>query len=454
MATDNRNNRNTRVRRTSKTTATGKQVTLNQRAADKPTSGRSSKKKAGVPVGKIILGILSLILIIAIIFFGFTAFQYVKGLLQGDNNTPTNPSATTVTERRDVAYYVFGLMGAEKENGTTGTTAMLSLVCYDKLNKTLNVLQFPASTYLGDPEHWKVNTIGNVWSNPMPLNWCETCRREVFESEIEDGKHNANTPDGKFCGTKITEKTGSAENSLLSVFNLQYSITIDNYYLLPQEALVKLVDLVGGVDIDLPESTELADTYYEAGVQTIDGEGALEYVLGESSGVAGQVENLVRQRQVFVALFARLFASSKEVLDDDILYPLMKGSTPIRTRREKTIAEDIEQMIALVQDLAQVDGEQIHVYVLPGQVASLEGSTYYSVHKSSLVTLLNGAFNPHDAPIAEENLRMREIANTEEDKLYEDTFANLLIDQTGALTEDSEEVSEEADDADDDTDYE
>ena len=440
MATDNRNNRNTRVRRTS-----GKQVTLNQRAADKPTTRRSSKKKSGVPVGKIILGVLSLILIVAIVIFIVTVVAYGKSLFQGDDTAQSKPSTASVAERRDVAYYVFGLMGAEKENGTTGTTAMLSLVCYDKLNKTLNVLQIPASTYLGDPEHWSVNTIGNAWSNPKPLKWCETCRREVFESEIEDGKHNANTSNGTHCGTKITEKAGSNEKSLLSVFSHQYSITIDIYYLLPQEALVKLVDLVGGIDIDLPEDMELADTYYDAGIQTIDGEGALEYVLGESGGIAVQVDNLVRQRQVFVALFARLFASSKEVLDDDILYPLMKGSTPIRTRREKTIAEDIESMINLVQELAKIDGNQIHVYVLPGQIASLEGGSYYSVHKNSLVTLLNGAFNPHDAPIAEENLRMREIANTEADQLYEDTFANLLVDQTGAIAEESEEASEEDD---------
>ena len=447
MATDNRNKRNTRVRRTTKSASGGKQVTLNQRAADNPASRRSSKKKSGVPVGKIVLGVLSLILIVAIIFFGFTAFEYVKGLMKGDNQKPSDAGTTTVTERRDVAYYVFGLMGAEKEDGTSGTTAMLSLVCYDKVNKALNVLQFPASTYLGDPEHWSVNTIGNVWSNPKPLKWCETCRREVFESEIEDGKHNANTANGTHCGTKITQKAGSNEKSLLSVFTHQYSISIDNYYLMPQAAFVKLIDLVGGVDIDLPESMELADTYYESGKQTVDGEGALEYVLEKGSGVAAQVDNLVRQRQVFVALFARLFATDKQTLDDEILYPLMKGSTPIRTHRDLNhpSADVINQMIDLVQDLAKIDGNNIHVYVLPGQVASLEGNSYYSVHKSSLVTLLNGAFNPHDAPIAEENLRMREIANTQEDKLYEDTFANLLVDQTGAITEDSEEPSEEAD---------
>ena len=445
MAHDNRNNRNTRVKKTYKSSSTGKQVTLTQRAADKPASGRSSRKKSGVPVGKIILGVLSLILIAAIVIFIVTVVAYGKSLFQGDDSTKTKPSASTVAERRDVAYYVFGLMGAEKENGTTGTTAMLSLVCYDKLNKTLNVLQFPASTYLGDPEHWSVNTIGNAWSNPKPLKWCETCRREVFESEIKDGKHDANTSGGGYCGAKITQKAGSNEKSLLSVFSHQYSISINNYYLLPQEAFVKLVDLVGGVDVDLPESMELADTYYESGKQTIDGEGALEFVLGESGGISAQVDNLVRQRQVFVALFARLFASDKETLDDDILYPLMKGSTPIRTNREKTIAEDIESMIVLVQELAQIDGNQIHVYVLPGQIASLEGSSYYSVHKSSLVTLLNESFNPHDAPIAEENLRMREIADTEPDELYEDTFANLLVDQTGALTEESEESVEEAD---------
>ncbi|MBR3289915.1 MAG: LCP family protein [Clostridia bacterium] len=456
MAKDNRKNKNIRIKKTAKTSATGKQVTLTQRAADRPSTTRTPKKKSGAPWGKIILGVLSLILVIAILVFVFTAIEYGKSLIHGDETSQDSAAVLPDKERKDVAYYVFGLMGAEKEDGTTGTTAMLSLVCYDKVNKTINVMQIPASTYLGDKDRWTVNTIGNVWSNPMPLNWCETCRKHVYESEIKDGKHDANTPNGKYCGTKITQKKGSNVDSLLSVFTHQYSITVDNYYLLPQEAFVKLVDLVGGVDIDLAESMTLADTDYDAGVQTVDGEGALEYVLGES-GIQSQVSNLVTQRQVFTALFARLFAADKETLDDEILYPLMKGSTPIRTRRENTIAEDIELMIKLVQELAQVDGKNIHVYVLPGQVASLEGDSFYSVHKSALVKLLNDSFNPHDAPIAEENLRMREIANTQEDNLYADTFEKLLVQQTGALTEDSEEseeVSEETDEDDEAYDYE
>ena len=443
MANDNRQKKNIRIKKSGRTGTGGKQVTLGQRAADRPTSGKS-RKKSGVPVGKIILGILSLILVIAIVVFIFTAVEYGKSLIRSDEGDQQGTGTPLpASERKDVAYYVFGLMGEEQEDGTTGAMAMLSLVCYDKLNKTINIMQMPASTYLGDKERWSVNTLGNVWSHPTPLKWCETCRRAVYESEIKDGKHDANTEDGTYCGTKITEKTGSAVNSLLSVFTHQYSITVDNYYLLPQAAFVKLVDLVGGIDIELSESMTLADTYYESGVQTVDGEGALEYALGEASGVDGQVKNLVQQRQVFVALFARLFATDKETLDDEILYPLMKGSTPIRTRRDNTIAEDINLMIGLVQELAKVDGDKIHVFMLPGQKASLEGNNYYSVHKSSLVKLLNDSFNPYDAPIAEENLRMTEIANTQEDQLYEDTFANLLIDQTGAITEDSEEASED-----------
>ena len=453
MAKDNRN-KNTRVRRNAKNTA-GKQVTLSQRAADSPTSG-ASKKKSGVPVGKIVLGVLSVILVIVILIFGFTAVEYIKNLLHGNDTTPVDPTKASVNEREEVAYYLFGLQGAKKDDGTTGTLAMLSLVCYDKVNKTVNVLQIPASTYLGDPDHWIVNTIGNVWSNPSPLKWCDVCRRQVNDSEIKDGKHDANTSDGSYCGAEITTKKGSDEKSLLSVFSLQYSITVDNFYLMPQEAFVKLIDLVGGVDVNLPEEMELANTYYESGIQTIDGEGALEFVLGDSSGMAAQVDNLVRQRQVFVALFARLFAADKDALYDDIIYPLMKGSTPIRTHSDinNTSKEVIEQMVNLVRNLSQISGEKIHVYMLPGQVASLEGGTYYSVHKSSLVKLLNDAFNPHDPPISEEHLRMREIANTEADNLHEDTFENLLVPQTGELTEESEDVSEEADeDGDDDDDY-
>ncbi|MBP5303948.1 MAG: LCP family protein, partial [Clostridia bacterium] len=392
-----------------------------------------SKKKNGIRIGKLIVTILALLLILSVIVFSILFVNFVKKLYNNEEgNTVSTPAETK--ERDNVAYYVLGLMGKTNEDkGTTGTTQMISLVCYDKHAKTIDVLQIPSSTYLGDTERWKVNTIGGVWSNPKPLLWCETCRRQVFESEIKDKKHNVTLEDGTPCNTKITQKKGSAVQSLLEVFNYQYTIPIDNYYIMPQEAFVKLVDLVGGVEIKLESSQKLGSISYDSGLQTIDGEGALEYVLGDYESINGQVKNLVHQRQVYVALFERLFTCDEQVLDDDVIYPLMKSSTPIRTKRDQEISDDINDMIKLLKELNKVERNNIHMYMLPGEGATYNGKRFYSVHKDELCKLLNEHFNPYDTTISEEFLRMTELANTTEAELYEDSFDKLLVEQKGKI---------------------
>ncbi len=402
------------------------------------TPARRKKKKNGAPVGKIILVVLFLLFVAALVWFGITAYKYVKTYFSGDNSQ--TPGAIVAAKENDnVAYYLLGMLGKEKENGTTGRMQMVSVVCYDKKSKTVNVMQVPTGTYLGDSEHFAVKTVGGVWSTPKPLNWCETCRKQVFEAEITDGKHNVTLSNGKVCNTKITQKKGSAVNNLLEVFTSQYTLPIDNYYIFPQEAFVKLVDLVGGVDINLPEAMTLGDITYDGGIQTVDGEGALEFALGDWESVNGELKNLTRQRQVYVALFERLMTTDAKKLDEDVLFPLMKGSTPIRTKRDNSIEEDIELMEKLVADLNKIDRSKISISILPGEVASLEGGNFYSVHKDELCTLINDSFNPYGTPLTEEYLKMTEIANTEKSNLQTKTFDKLLVKQTGIIEQEDEE---------------
>lgn len=403
------------------------------------TAPKTKRRKKGLRIGRLIVVILALCLIVAVVICLFVGIKYVKNLYSEDSGKESSVSSSE-KERSDVAYYVFGMMGETNETtGKTGTSAMLSLVCYDKQAKTINVLQIPPETFLGDKDRWKVNTIGNVWTNPKELKWCENCRRQVFDAEIKDGKHAATLDDGTTCDTKITSKTGSAVQSLMEVFSYQYTIAVDNFFIMPQEAFVKLVDLVGGVDIKLSESQTLGDIDYESGVQTIDGAGALEYVLGEGDSINEHLENYVHQRQVYVALFERLFTMEEEKLNDDVIYPLMKSSTPIRTKRVKEIGEDIDDIVSLLKKMNNVERNNIHVMLLPGERTTYNGKGFYSVHKTELCKLLNSKFNPYDTAVEEQFLRMTELANSGECNIQEQSFDKLLVKQSGFIELEEEE---------------
>ena len=399
----------------------------------KKAPSRKKKKKSDVPVGKIILTILALLFLAALIVAIVLGIRLAKSFLTGSNQTPTG-AVVSNTGNGNVGYYLVGVMGEkDKETGKTGRTEMLSLVYLNKETKVVNIMQIPTRMYLGDDDLFAAKCIGDVWSNPKSLNWCETCRKSVDAKDIKDGKHNVKLNNGKTCNTKITKKTGSSERDLLKVFSELYTINIDNYYLMSQESFVKLVDLAGGINLKLESDMTLGEITYEAGVRKVDGEGALEYALGDWESINGELKNLVHQRQVIAALLEKMMTSDESKLYDNLL-ALMKGSTPIRTIRNNASSDtegDTQRMVDLLKELNKIDRSKISFCILPGEEATKEDTVYYSVHKKELADLINKSFSkPGDPPLSAEYLRMKEITTpTEKSDLKTATFDKLLVKQ-------------------------
>lgn len=376
----------------------------------KPKTSTAKKRKSKNKAGKILTITMAVFLVLLIIF----GIVLVKALTAAPAKKDTSESTvnvydtTPVALQGKVAYYAIGLLGAEQ----TGPTEMLALVCHDKGAKTLNVLEVPQDTYLGDNELWAVKKAGYVWGNPAPLDWCEFEGKRIYKVEIQDHVN---------AGHTVSKRTGSSSYNLISVFNEQYALPVDAYFLLPQEAFVKLVDLLGGLDVDLESPMTVGGISYGKGVKTLDGAAALHYVLTREKGVAGDINRIVRQRKVFLALFQRLQAQKEEQLEDDSLLPVMNGSTPIKTNMSNN------DMVKLVRSLSGIQPAQITTRLLPGEVSD----TYFSVHRSELVTMLNEAFNPYDNPITEADLQVNELAKGGKSNVQLQTMSEIAVPQTG-----------------------
>ena len=393
---------------------------------------RSRKKK--MPVGKIVLlSLLSVLILVSLIFIVVLA-KYLWDTLKPSAGKPdvsvTSHDTTPESDRDKVAYYVLGLLGAEEGDATE----MLSLVCHDKQKNTVQILQLPQDTYLDAPDHWAVNKVGEVWSNPKPLTFCEagSCGCRVFEPEIKDGKHTV-------CGTPLTEKAGSATGNVVDIFDSLLSMPVDGYFLLQQGSFVQLVDAVDGVDVQLVEKLKVDDVEYAAGVQTLDGKAALQYINTRKSGVEGDVERLVRQRGVFVSLFQRLFAASDEALTDDIIGPVMYEKYPIRVPSQYRTAT----IVPLLRELSKVPFANMTAYILPGGVAKSDGVSYYAPLRAQTIELLNRAFNPYGEPITEGSVLIVELNGTKEGELYEQTLSDLVVEQSGAAAPDESSAAAE-----------
>ncbi len=408
----------------------------NGAAAQKKPAGTRKKNTRGRKVVIILLVVLIVISLLFIFFTGRYLYLQIASPKESASDTPLSSYDTTPeTDVDKVAYFAFGLMGAT----ATDPTELLSLVCYDKQAKTIRILEIPMDTYLGDSDLFAVKKTSEVWGNPKPVIWCEYEAKRVYSDEVADGKHT-------YCGHEVTEKAGSASGGLISIFNEQYAMPVDNFFLLPQEALVKLVDLVDGVDVQIDSKQKLGGITYEPGVQTLGGQAALEYVLQKDKGVGGDIDRLLRQRRVMLALFQRLSAREVKDLKDNIIGPLMNGSTPIRSNSGtaamrsmliKPSNKEMDEMTlslalsTMLHDMGQVQLADITACVIPGEAASANSVAYYSVHRAELATLLNSSFNPYGIAVTEANLQVTELTAGGASDTHSQAMSEIAVPQSG-----------------------
>lgn len=410
------------------------QVNIADKAARKPrTSPRGGKrtqsKKTRTVIISILVGVIVLMLaflIVGGIMVYQAAFSPKKKVAAIDDMT--SHIKTPAGYRDKMAYYILGLLGEEPDN----PTEMLSILCIDKQKRTINILQVPQDTYLGDSDRWAVRRAADVFGNPKPLDWCISCRKPVEKSEIKDGKHTV-------CNATITQKEGSSSQDLCGVFNHVLGLPVDGYFLFPQQGLVKLVNLLGGVDVELESAISVNDIDYKKGVQTLDGDAALYYALNRKSGITGDIDRMVRQRKVFLALFQRLARQSKDNLTNNLIVPLMNGSTPIRSDFDRL------EIVELLTEIKDIKPSSMTAYILPGRTGKAGGKTYYAAHKTSLLQLLNGSFNPYGDKITEAAMpALQELGSGAAMDLRKQVLSEISVEQDGAAPTTTQSTTKKA----------
>lgn len=406
---------------------------------------KKSKKKKKVATGTVIIRVLVAVLVtLSLLFVAVMVYGVVSSFSSdGEKHDVQLYSYDTTPEAqaKTVSYFLVGLCGEDESTAMD----MLTLICYDKKEKNVRLLQVPTDTYIGKTGDFTVSRIGNVWNNPTPLTWCETCRGRVYEPEQKDGKHTV-------CGTALTEKTGSAVESLLAVFNDQFSMPVDNYFILSPDTLIEMVDLVGGIDVELEAAIKVGEVNYPAGKQILDGKAALYYVSEYSFNdtPAKDLERLPRQRKVWTALLQRMSAMDENELLKDVIRPIMAGASPLRTN---TDAASVAKMMAgihsgstenmtyaealtkLLKSFKKIDLNNATFYILPGNVAKQGSANYFGINKANAVKLLQEKFNPYGIEMKEEHLQINEIATaSDETDTKEQTMQQIAVEQSVATT--------------------
>ncbi len=393
-----------------------RQVSLSGAAAGKkkqpPKKSRGNKKRLWfilIPV------VLVVALIIALLARGCGS--------DGPSLTARETIQYTVTPddlAGEVSYFALGVLGDK----STDRMDMVAVMCYDRKAKEITVMQMPVATYLGEDGSFAASVLGDVWGNPKPLIWCDTCRGKVAADAIDGENH-------KVCGSKLTARTGSSFTDLARVFNTQYGLPIDNYLVIPRDGLAKLIDAVGGVDMSLAAKTSIDGIDYEKGVRTLPGKAAVYYAIQHNykDTPASDTERMLRQRELFASLLDRL---SEKTLKDlyntdpalkDVLSNVMLGADPIRydsssfgkarlidvSENKAENTKSIEAMAKFLYEISRVDLENITFCTLPGTAQKRGTGTVFSVNKAQTITLLNEHLNPYDLTLDDTTVAVTEL---------------------------------------------
>ncbi len=288
-------------------------------------------------------------------------------------STPSGPvesveSDVQKSEHADVTYFL--IVGTDESQALTD---IMMVACFDHGRNTINIMQLPRDTFIG--------------------------------SDVATGKLNAVYGQAKKGQSRI--------NALIKRINSHLGLPIDHYCILSLSAFRKVVDAVGGVDIYLKNQLYVNDSgskehyYIGPGMTHLNGQQAEGFVRNRSgAGYAkGDMARVEAQRDFYAAFFKKVTKMS------------MGQMMSIATNCYDKVKTDltIGQMLGYVQQVKEVTMEEIRIMAVPGQSGTYKvpGSSvkrsYYSVHKSDYIDMLNTYFYPYGGGVSPSDLKVTEL---------------------------------------------
>lgn len=181
-----------------------------------------------------------------------------------------------------------------------------------------------------------------------------------------------------------------------------FGVPVDAYVTTDCDAIAEIVDILGGVEADMPYRIEFEPgKVIEAGPQTLTGEQAawlLRYRRGYAMGDIGRIE----AQRIFMAAFLQKLSEMPRL---QVLAALQRILTEELAATDLRIGD-----LARLADLASTFGaEETEAFLLPGESAELDGQSYWSVHKRTALTLISEKLRTRQAPLRPEESTLTEL---------------------------------------------
>ena len=279
------------------------------------------------------------LIVFLIIAAGVAAFWY---FWQSDDYSSLTPQRTAtedlLTAKNRINFLIIGV-DAEDLTNDSGRSDAIMILSMDMLNKKANLLSIPRDTYVEIPG---------------------------------DGMNKINH----------AFYSGGIDLAKQTIVGLLH-IPLDYYVITNFSGFQGIIDTLGGVEIDV-EKRMYHHTYdglidIDAGLQTLDGETALQYVRFRSDAL-GDISRSERQRKFMVALFEKM-KSPETILKLPQLVPQLSAMTNTDLSSG--------QLLQLVKLMNEVDLTSITMSVLPGDFMDQGGISYWQVNEEDMNALIS-----------------------------------------------------------------
>lgn len=210
---------------------------------------------------------------------------------------------------------------------------------------------------------------------------------------------------------RINQNVGNIRDFTIDEIENILKVKVDNYVVVNLEAFREIVDAIGGVDVDVPQSMHYDDNaqnlhiHLDQGMQHLDSKDAeglvrfRKYVEGDEHRVAVQ--------QIFLKAVAK-----------KVLSPETRSQLPnIITKVFPYVKTDVRltEVLDYLKLLDEFDLSDLEFFIVPGYGASHEGPSYYYIDEEKLEQMIIDVFYSND---------------TEEDDSSKETEEEAVIDKT------------------------
>ncbi len=331
-------------------------------------------KKKLLKIAGISLG--GLALTAALIFAGYMLWERAPEIEPGpvvlETESSPQPTALTAaqedkgtpfdTQRKDGVYTIL-LAGNDDGTGNTDTIMVGKI---DTVRHTIDFVSIPRDTIIN-------------------VEWDNRKLNSVYWASINNG--------------------GNGIDALRSHVKKLIGFDVDCYAVVDLEAVIEVVDLMGGVYFDVPFGMNYDDgpvIHLQPGYQLLSGEDAIGLCRYRAGYVNGDLERIEVQHQ-FLEAVAEQFISL--------------GNIPNIGKVTKILAESMDTNLTaaniayFIRQALMCNTEDINFYTAPNTPQDVQQLSYTFLDLYNWIDLVNSTINPYTTPVSEGNLDLVYLHN-------------------------------------------